>query len=114
MMSLKWMSALNTIGGVLTVLVLLVGLIMALIAYFKRGKSKVALLGALGFLLMFLLSCCSLTWGLADRPILRELPARAQQTYFTIKQIVIFLLALLNVVGLVLLVVAVWTSGKKD
>ena len=114
MASLQWMSALNTIGSVLTALVLLVGLILALVAYFRKGKSKVALLGALGFLLMFLLSCCSLTWGLADRPVLRQIPTRTQQTYFTVKQIVIFLLALVNAVGLILLAVAVWLSGKKD
>jgi len=114
MMPVKWLSALGTLGSVLTLLVLLIGLIMALVAYFRKGKARVALLGAFGFLLMFLLSCCSLTWGFLDRPILREIPSRAQQTYFIVKQIVLFLLGLLNVLGLGLLVAAVWISGKKD
>jgi len=114
MVSLQWMSALNTIGNVLTLLVLLIGLVMTLIAYFKRGKSRVALLGALGFLLMFLLSCCVLSFGISNQFVLRQIAPRAQQTYFTVRQIVLFVLGLINVLGLVLLIVAVWKSGQKD
>ncbi len=114
MVSLNWMRTLTTIGSVLTLLVLIVGTIVALVAYLRKGRSRAALLGAIGFLLMLLLSCCSLGWGLADRPILREIPARSQQTYVVIKQIVLFLLALLNVLGLVLVVAAVWVGGKRD
>jgi hypothetical protein len=108
------MSALNTIGNVLTLLVLIVGLVMTLIAYFKRGKSRVALLGALGFLLMFLLSCCALSFGISNQLVLRQIPPKAQQTFFTVRQIVLFLLGLLNVLGLGLLIAAMWTSSKKD
>jgi hypothetical protein len=114
MAALGWMRTLSTVGSILTLLTLLVGLVVTLIAYARKGRSKIALLGALGFLLMFLLSCCSLTWAFADRPILRELPARSEYTYVAIKQIVLFLLSLVNLVGIVLLIAAVWTGGKKE
>jgi len=113
MIPMGWMRTLGTIASVLTLLVLLVGLIMTVIAYFRRGKSKVALLGMLGFLLMFLLSCCSIGWGMADRPITRELPARSVQTYLAVKQVVIFMLGLVNLAGIALVIAAVWTGGKE-
>jgi hypothetical protein len=113
MMGFGWMRALGTITGVLTWLVLLIGFIVALVAYLRKGRSKVALLGTIGFLLMFLLSCCSLGWGLADQPILRELPSRSTLTYGAIKQVVLFLLGLVNLVGLALIASAVWSGGKK-
>ena len=113
MVPLGWMRTLGTVASVLTLLVLLVGLIMTLVAYFKKGKSKIALLGMLGFLLMFLLSCCSLGWGMADRPITRELPARSVDSYFAVKQVVLFLLGLVNLVGIGLIIAAVWRGGKE-
>ena len=109
-----WMRTLVSISGILTFLVLLVGLIVAAAAYFK-GKSRVALLGAIGFLLLFLFSCCSMGWGFADSSVLRNLPPRSIQTYWTVKTVILFLLSLVNVIGFILLVVALWMSkGKKD
>ena len=113
MVPLGWMRTLGTIVSVLTLLVLLVGLIVTLIAYFKKGKSKIALLGMLGFLLMFLLSCCSLSWGMADRPITNELPSRSVQTYWAVKGVVLSLLGLVNLAGIALVIAAVWTGGKE-
>ena len=114
MVPLGWLRTLGTVISVLTLLVLLIGLIMTLIAYFKKGKSKVALLGMLGFLLMFLLSCCSLGWGMADRPIINELPSKSVQTYLAIKGVVISLLGLVNLAGIGLVIAAVWSGGKKE
>jgi hypothetical protein len=110
----NWMTTLETIGSVLTLLVLLVGLVMAVVAYLKKGKSRVALLGAIGFLLMLLLSCCGLGWRIADRPVLRELPSRSTQGYFIARAVVLFLVSLVNLAGLVLLISAVWIGGKKE
>jgi hypothetical protein len=107
------MRTLGTVASVLTLIVLLVGLIITVVVYFKKGKSKVALLGMLGFLLMFLLSCCSVSWGLADRPITRELPAKSVQTYFAVKQVVLFILGLVNLVGIGLIIAAVRAGSKE-
>lgn len=106
------MATLSGISGVLNLILLLVGLVMSAIAYFK-WKNKIALLGMIGFLLMFLLSCCTLGWGLADRPVLRELPARTAQTYWIVRAVILFLLNLASLAGLALLIVAVWIGGKK-
>jgi hypothetical protein len=108
------MGTLNTIGMVLTLLVLLVGLIMAIVAFFKKGKSKVALLGAIGFLLMFLLSCCGVFWRVAPLArLIKEMPKLAR-TLPAAQTIILFLLTLLNLIGLILIIVAIWMSGKKD
>ncbi len=109
-----WIGVLGTVGGALTAIVLLVGTIVTWIAYFKKGKSRIALLGAIGFLLMLLLSCCSFSWGLADLPILRELPSRSRPPYYAIKGVVLFLLGLVNLLGLALLISAVWSGGSKE
>jgi hypothetical protein len=113
MVPFGWLRTLSTVISVLTLLVLLVGLIMTLIAYFRKGKSKIALLGMLGFLLMFLLSCCSLSWGMADRPIVNELPSRSVQTYYAVRGVVLSLLGLVNLAGIGLIIAAVWTGGKR-
>jgi hypothetical protein len=107
------MRTLGAISGVLTSCVLLAGLIVAAVAYF-RGKSRIALLGAVGFLLLFLFGCCSTGWGFLDSPITRELSPRSIRTYWTIKTVIISLLSLLNLVGFVLLVVALWMARDKD
>lgn len=111
-----WMQTLGSIGSVLTVLVLLAGLIVALVTYFK-GKSKVALIGAIGFLILFLFGCCSTTWGLADGPIVkaiqRDNPVKTLITYYGIKAVVLFLAGLLNLVGLGAIVAAVVMGSKK-
>ena len=109
-----WLTALDTIGKVLTLIVLLIGLILAAVVYLKKGRSKVALLGAIGFLLMLLLSCCWAGWRIADRPLQRELPSSSTQIYHIIRAVSLFLFSLLNLAGLVLLVSAVWTGGKKE
>jgi hypothetical protein len=114
MMPFGWLRALGTIGTVLTLIVLLVGFILSLTAYLKRGRSRVGLLGTVGFLLMLLLACCSFTWGLADRPILRELPSRTEATYYVAKNIVLFLLGLLNLVGIALLISAIWKGSSEE
>ena len=109
-----WINALSSISGVLILLVVLAGLIVAAIAYFK-GKSRVALLGAIGFLLLFLFSCCSIGWGWVNTPILKRLPVRSIQPYRVIQAVVLFLMSLANVVGFVLLAVALWVGRhKKD
>jgi len=111
--SLSWIGTLNTIGMVLTFLVLLVGLIMAIVAFFRKGKSRVALLGAIGFLLMFLLSCCGVFWSVLGAPIARSSPGVAQALP-TARAVSLFLLTLLQLIGLILIIVAVWMGGKKD
>ena len=108
-----WSATLDTVGNVLTLLVVLVGLILSIVAYVKRGRSRAALLGAIGFLLMLLLSCCWAGWGIANRPALARLGGQGMQTYATARIIVMFLARLVSVVGLVLLVVAVWIGGRK-
>jgi Co/Zn/Cd efflux system component len=111
--SLGWMTTLDTVSMVLTLLVLLVGLIMTIVAFFKKGKSRVALLGAIGFLLMLLLSCCGIAWRIADRPIYDQ-PPKTAQTLIIVRAVSLFLLNLLQLVGLILIIVAVWMGGKKD
>jgi uncharacterized membrane protein YozB (DUF420 family) len=107
------MGTLNTIGMVLTFLVLLVGLIMAIVAFFKKGKSRVALLGAIGFLLMFLLSCCGIGFRLVTGPLVKAAPGVAK-TLPTAQAVILFLLTLLQLIGLILIIVAIWMGGKKD
>ncbi|MBN1581293.1 MAG: hypothetical protein JXA89_11375 [Anaerolineae bacterium] len=107
-----WIRTLSSISGILALLVVLAGLIVGVVAYFK-GKSRVALLGAIGFLLLFLFSCCSTGWGLADTPILRNMAPRSIVTYQTVKNVILFLLSLVNVIGFVLLAVAVWVGREK-
>ena len=111
--SLGWMATLDTVSMVLTLLVLLVGLIMTIVAFFKKGKSRVALLGAIGFLLMLLLSCCGIGWRIADKTIYNQ-PPKTAQTIIIVRAVVLFLLNLLKLIGLILLIVAVWMGGKKD
>ena len=112
--SLGWMATLDTVGLVLTLIVLLVGLIMTIVAFFKKGKSKVALLGAVGFLLMLLLSCCGIVWRIADKPIIYNQPPKTAQTLIIVRAVSLFLLNLLKLIGLILIIVAVWMGGKKD
>lgn len=109
-----WIGALSSISGILILLVVLAGLIVAAVAYFK-GKSRMTLLGAIGFLLLFLFSCCSIGWGWVNTPILRNLPVRSIQLYRAIQAVVLFLMSLANVAGFVLLAVALWLGRtKKD
>ena len=91
----------------------LVGLIMAIVAFFKKGKSKVALLGAIGFLLMLLLSCCGMGWRIAERPLYNQ-PPKTTQTLIIVRAVSLFLLHLLQLIGLIMIIVAVWMGGKKD
>ena len=112
MMQVGWMRTLSSISGVLAFLVVLAALIVAAVAYFK-GRSRIALLGAIGFLLLFLFSCCSTGWGFVDSPILKNLSPKSVRTYWTAKTVVLFLLSLVNVVGFVLLAVAVWMGREK-
>jgi divalent metal cation (Fe/Co/Zn/Cd) transporter len=98
---------------ILTLVVVLVGLIMAVVAYFKRGKSRVALLGAVGFLLMLLLSCCGLGWRAAQRTIFQQ-PPETTQILMIAQAISLFLLTLLQLAGLVVIIVAIWIASKKD
>lgn len=109
----RTMVVLSSISGVLSFLVILVGLIVVAVAYFK-GKSRVALLGAIGFLILFLFSCCSMSWGFADNPITRGMRPPSQQTYWTIKYIAMFLFGLVNLAGWILIIVALWQGGKKS
>ena len=113
-MPLHWLGTLSTVGGVLTLLVVLVGLVVSVVAYFRRGRSHVALLGAIGFALMLLLSCCSVGWALAEQPMLRRLAPRVGANYYAIKGAVLFLLGLVNLGGLALIAAAVWTGGRKE
>ena len=113
MAQMGWMRTLGSISGILTFLVLLAGVIVVAVAYFK-GKSRIALLGAVGFLLLFLFSCCSMGWGFADSPVVKNLPPRSIQTYWVVKTVIVFLLSLLNLVGFILLGVALWMGKDKD
>ena len=65
--SLGQMQMLGTIGNILTVLVLLVGLIVVIVSYFK-GKSKVAL-ARLGFCSCF---CIAAAQPHGDLPMPRS------------------------------------------
>jgi hypothetical protein len=109
----RWLGTLSTIGSVLTLLVILVGLALSIVAYLQRDRSRAALLGAIGFGLMLLLSCCSTGWALADRPLLRRIPSRSTRDYQAAKVVVLFLLGLVNLGGLALIVSAIWTGGRK-
>ena len=113
-MSIGWTRTLATIGSILTLVVLLVGLIVAALAYFRKGRARPALLGSIGFLILFLFNCCTLGWGFADTPVARELPIRSLMTYHTIRAIILFLGALINLVGLGLIIAAVATGGRKE
>ena len=109
----RWMTTLGTIRGISTFLVVLVGLIVIAVAYFRK-KNRVALLGAIGFLILFLFNCCSLGWGFADNPVLKRLPSRSVETYYTAKSVVIFLIGLVNLVGLGLIIAALWIGSRKE
>jgi hypothetical protein len=109
-----FLTALDTIVEVLALIVLLVGLILAAVVYLKKGRSKVALLGTIGFLLIFLLSCCSIGWRIANQPLQQQLPNRAMDTYYTVRGTSLFLFNLLRLAGLALLISAVWIGGKKE
>ncbi len=114
--NLAQMQFLGTIGNVLTVLVLLIGLIVVIVSYTK-GKSKVALLGSIGLLLLFLFSCCSTTWGFADAPLLKAIQrqaTRGTRNYFVLRNIGLFLLRILELGGLGVLIAAILTGSKKD
>jgi hypothetical protein len=110
----NWIGTLSTVGAVLTLLVLLVGLIVTIVAFFRKGKSRVALLGAIGFLLMFLLSCCGTTLRvLPVARLLRDAP-KIVRTFPTAQAIIVFLLTLLNLIGLILIIVAISMGSKKE
>jgi hypothetical protein len=104
----------QTVGVVLNGLVLFAGLIIALVAYAQRGRSRVALLGALGFLLMSILSCCSLGWTLVQRPLTRGLHGLSPRSLVWIRNASLFGATLLGLVGLVLLISAIWTGSKRE
>jgi len=98
------------------VLVLLVGLIVVIVSY-TRGKSKVALLGSIGLLLLFLFSCCSTIWGFADAPLLNAIRRRAVggvRNYFALRSIGLFLFRIIELGGLGVLIAAILTGSKKD
>ena len=107
------MRTLGTISSVLTFVAMFVGLIVIALAYFRKGRTRAALLGAIGFLILFLFSCCTLGWGFADAPITGQLPMRSVLTYHTVKSIVLFLGGLINLVGLGLVIAAVTSAGRK-
>ena len=113
-MGIGWMRTLGTVSGILTFVVMLVGLIVTALAYSRKGKTRAALLGAIGFLILFLFNCCTLGWGLADAPITGQLPMRSVLTYHTVKSIVLFLGGLINLVGLGLVIAAVASAGRKE
>jgi hypothetical protein len=107
------MQTLGRIASALTVIAVLVGFIIALVAYLRKGKARAALLGAIGFLILFLFNCCSFAWGLVDSPILRAISPGSSRPYFTVKTVVLFLAALVNLVGLGLIIAAVASAGRK-
>jgi len=111
--TLGWTATLNAVGTVLTLIVVLVGLILSLVAYFRKGRSRVALLGAVGFLLMILLSCCGIAWRVAQPAIYRQSP-KTTQTLVVAQAISLFLLTLLQLIGIIVITVAIWIGGKKD
>jgi len=113
-MSIAWVRTLTTISGILTFLVLLAGLIIIALSYFRKGKTRAALLGAIGFLIMFLFSCCSLSWGFLDTPIAGQLPMRSVIVYRTLQAILLFLGALINLVGLGLVIAAVVSASRRQ
>ncbi|MBN1640733.1 MAG: hypothetical protein JXA09_05815 [Anaerolineae bacterium] len=113
-MQMHWMGTLSTVGGVLTLLAVLVGLVTSIIAYVRGGRSRVALLGALGFFLMFLLSCCSVGWAFTEQPVMRRFTPRVGANYYAIRSTVLFLLGLVNLGGLALIISAIWTGGRKE
>jgi len=107
------LSWLPLVTQILSFLILLVGAILVIVAYFK-GKNRVALLGGIGLLILFLFSCCSLGWVVTDRTLVRDMGLKALQTYYNARAIILFLGGLLNLVGLGLIVAALWTGGRKD
>jgi hypothetical protein len=109
-----WMGTLNTVGMVLNLIVLLVGLIMAVVAFFKKGKSKVALLGAIGFLLMFLLSCCGVSWLVLPAARLARGAPQLARALPIAQSVILFLFTLLDLIGLILIIVAIWLGGKQQ
>jgi hypothetical protein len=113
LLQLGWMRALGIAGSVLTFLALLVGLVMTGVAYF-RNKRRVALLGAIGFLILFLFGCCSLGWNIADAPVLKQARGLTFKNYSTARSIVLFLGSLVNLAGLGLIISALWTSSRKE
>ena len=113
-MGLGWVRTLGTVSSILTLVVILVGLIVIALAYFRKGKTRATLLGAIGFLILFLFSCCTLGWGFADAPVTSELPMRSVLTYHTVKSIVLFLGGLINLVGFGLVIAAVAGAGRKE
>ena len=52
-------------------------------------------------------------WRLADKAVYNQ-PPKTAQTIIIVRAIVLFLLNLLKLIGLILLIVAVWMGGKKD
>ena len=104
----------QTVGVVLSGLILLVGLIVALVAYLQRGRSRVALLGMLGFLLMSILSCCSLGWTVAQRPLSRGFHWFSPRNVLWIRNITLFGATLLHLAGLAVLIFAIWVGSKRE
>ncbi len=111
--SIKLVGILGTIGGFLSFLIILVGLVLTVVAYLK-GKSRVALLGALGFLLMFLFSCCSLGETLGWGKAIARVPRDSVAVLITVRSVVMFIFGLLNLVGLALIIAALWVGGRKE
>jgi hypothetical protein len=110
-MSMQWLSSVTT---VLTLLVVIAGFVISLVVYLRQGRARVALLGTLGFGLMFLLSCCSVGWLFADQPMLHRFPWRSRSNYYVLRSIALFVLGLANLGGLALLISAVWVGSQKD
>ena len=110
-----WMRTLGTLGRALRVITTLVGFIVVLVAYLRKGKARPALLGAIGFLILFLFNCCSFSWDLADSPILKAISSSGSSiTYYNIRAIIMFLAGLVNLVGLGLIIAAVVSAGRKE
>lgn len=109
----SWIGILGTVEGILRILLLLTGVVLIAIAYF-RGKNRVALLGGLGLLIVFLLSCCLTGWGLADARITRMINMSSARDYYVLRSMASFIIGLLNLGGWSLIIAALWMGSKRQ
>ncbi len=111
--SIQWVGTMGIVSSILSFLVILAGLVLTALAYFNN-KSRAALLGALGFLLMFLFSCCSLGGTMGWSQAMMHISGRSTAALIAVRGVIMFLASLLKAVGLALIVAAIWTATKRE
>lgn len=116
MLNMTWPRILNAIDGILLVVVLLIGMIVAFVSY-SKDKNKAALTGAIGLLILFLFSCCITAWDIGEPSIVQAVQRqdfRSFRTYYNIKSILVFLGGLIRLAGLIAVIVAIVQRSKQD